>query len=132
MNVRRYLVVAVVVTGLVAMLSVALQAWRDLQQFQALPKTWDLNYQSQSIGSIKDKLGSPKDDASAKGFLNWVDQREKYDRILKLLCSSTCANEEVPSEVIYIVRDRENGKVKYLRTVFSVRSNDPALRRTGS
>jgi hypothetical protein len=68
-----------------------------------LPKEWAVDIRGKSIGEIKALLGEPAEDASAKGYFNWIQRTNPGRRVFKLLCSAECKPDEKPASVLFLV-----------------------------
>jgi hypothetical protein len=86
-----------------------------------LPKEWAGDIKGKSIGEIKLLLGEPTEDASAKGYFNWIQPSNSGRRVLKLLCSAECKSDEKPASILFLVyRDASSSQI-YSRELLHIK-----------
>lgn len=83
-----------------------------------IPIEWDVDFENQSIEAIFLRLGDPKDNASAKGFFNWIKYDKNYFKMLKIICSRQCDPNEKPSLVLFYVYKNGSSTPVYSKKIF--------------
>lgn len=79
-----------------------------------IPEKWQIDYSGKKIHELKTIFGNPNDDVSEKQFLNWIDQDGKDMKILKIICSNKCSDDEYPSQVLFYTYFNNGNRSKYI------------------
>jgi len=67
-----------------------------------LPSGWSDKLMGMTLGEIQERIGPPDEEASAKGFQNWIVRRWWGFQLLKV-GSMSCQSEERPISIWYYV-----------------------------
>jgi hypothetical protein len=68
-----------------------------------IPPKWSSDFTSMTFAQINQALGHPQDDASAKGFQNWVEFHWWGQKILKMTADDFYKPGARPEGIYYIV-----------------------------
>lgn len=83
-----------------------------------LPHGWSDELAGMTFGEIHQKIGLPHEDASEKGWVNWVIPHWWGVQVLKILAEPCCKAADLPGDIVYLVyvESRYNPVVsKYLK-----------------